>query len=198
MAVCFFLGQTAGGQAKLLLEVEALSPDAITLRFSGIPEGALTNTHLLFIEAPGIEWISSEASLAMSGGEPVSGGPQLFSANARSQSIAGDHGDYMRMEFDFVLDATTPGSDTSFTLTAPDDIFDVAAVGQGDYLQLYWGYEGGGTAQTQPFGTFQSDAVLALAHLPEPGTGSLLLLGGLGLAFRRRERRRLNACPAGR
>ena len=80
-----------------------------------------------------------------------------------------------------LVSGATQGSGASFTLSASSPVFDPSAIAIAD-LRLHWGTNG---ESVQPYGTFQSNAVV-----PEPSAyGALLGLAALGcVALRRRVR----------
>ena len=98
-------------------------------------------------------------------------------ANSRP---SGGLGDFVGITLASPLESgAAQGSGGSFTLTALSPVFDPTAIAISD-LRLYWGFNTGQT--TQPFGTFQSNAV------PEPSAYAALLgLVAFGcVALRRR------------
>ena len=173
--------------AQLQLTVLALETDRIELSISGTLSGTAPSGSLrdLYVQATsGVEWIPETGGLGLNGAQPLSGLTlgNSSSPRATSNSAALDgFGDYILVPFSGdLISGTTQGSGASFTLTGNPGVFDLSTISSTD-LSLHWGFNSGQT--TQPFGVFQSNAVV-----PEPSTYAALIgLAALGcVALRRR------------
>ena len=182
LSAAAFVAAPSAASAQLQLTVLALEPDLdrITLSISGTlsggPPTASNFLSHLSIQGPG-EWFNSDAlsEVTFSGSQPLAG------VNLSESLASGDFdlGSRIRLAFASPLvSGTTRGSGGSFTVSDPR--LNLSGVSISD-LRLHWGFNTGQT--TQPFGVFQSNAVV-----PEPSAYAALLgLAALGcVALRRR------------
>ena len=192
LSAAAFVAAPSAASAQLQLTVLAFETERIELSISGTlsgdtPTASGSETSLYIQATPGVNWIpGANRRLSLTGAQPLSGvalGSSSFPQATADSSQLDAFGDFIRLPFpQALISGTTQGSGESFTLAFSAPIFDPSAIAITD-LNLRWGFDTGQT--TQPFGTFQSNAVV-----PEPSAYAALIgLAALGcVALRRRVR----------
>ena len=171
-----FVVAPSSASAQIQLAITAFEADRIELSFSGTLSGQgpfIANS--LSIQGPG--GVLGGGALTFSGAQPLTG-MTLSSSNALS---SGGLASRINLTFGNNLESgVTQGSGATFTLTAASPVFDPTAV-LIPQLRLHWGFN---SETSQPFGVFQSNAIV-----PEPSAYAALIgLAALGCVARRRQR----------
>jgi len=178
LALCsMLLAGLKPASAALIFDISDITTTSITFRLSGAPSGDPTANfedyrHVLFIEAPNVEWISQAITLSIDA-SPITTRTVGLTRTLESSP----YGDRIEIYFSGDLDSFTVGTGEFVTLTSPSAVFDPLQV---DNLALYWGFN---DESSQPFGAFQSSATV----VPEPSTAALLLIGISAVLLRRRK-----------